>query len=91
MFRPSAAGQGRTAGVALVNGTYDCPDAPTGKVKVFVLIQSPTGKVTTESDGHTFDEMASIIAEKYAGGIDLEIEGDNVRQDFDLEPAQDKT
>jgi hypothetical protein len=35
--------------------------------------------------------MASIIAEKYTAGIDLEIDGDNLNQDFDLEPTRDQS
>jgi hypothetical protein len=80
--------KGRTAGAVVTDGRYDCPDAPVGKVKVYFSVMRPTGKMITEADNRPFAEMGSIIASKYASGIDLEIAGDNANQDFDLEPAQ---
>ena len=80
--------KGRSAGAVVSDGRYDCPDAPVGKVKVYFSVMRPTGKMITETDNRPYAEMGSIIASKYASGIDLEITGDNANQDFDLEPAQ---
>jgi hypothetical protein len=86
-FAPSTRG-GRSAGAVITNGKYDCPDAPVGKVKVYLSVMRRTGRMITESDNRPYAEMGSIIASKYASGIDAEITGDNANQDFDLEPAQ---
>jgi hypothetical protein len=83
-IRPTAPGQGRAAGAAGVNEKYNCLDAPLGKVKVFVDVQHPTGKMITESDGVPFKKYGSLIAPKYTGGIELDITEDNLNQNFDL-------
>jgi hypothetical protein len=84
-FMPMSAG--RSAGSAVTNGRYVCQDAPMGRVKVYPSISRPTGRMITESDNRPFPEVASIIASKYASGMEVEITGDNTSQDFDLEPA----
>jgi len=86
-FRPAAGTSGRTAGAPVVDGRYDCTDAPVGDVKVYISIMRPTGRMITESDNRPFAEMGSAIADKYATGIDLEITGDSTDQDFDLEAS----
>lgn len=85
LFRPGEGTTGRTAGASIVNGRYDCADAPVGKVKVFFSINKPTGRMITESDNRPFAEIGSIISQKYSSGIDAEITGDSSDQDFDLE------
>ena len=79
--------KGRTAGTVVANGEYDCPDVPLGKVRVYFSVMRPTGKMITESDNRPYPEVASIIAQKYASGIEIEVTDDNSNQDFDLEPA----
>jgi hypothetical protein len=71
----------------VANGKYDCPDVPLGKVRVYFSVMRPTGKMITESDNRPFPEVASIIASKYASGIEIDVTGDNSNQNFDLEPA----
>jgi hypothetical protein len=85
-FAPAS--KGRTAGAVITNGEYDCPDAPLGKVKAYFSVMRPTGRTITETDNRPYAEVGSIIASKYASGIDLDVSGDNANQDFDLEPAQ---
>jgi hypothetical protein len=87
-IRFSPMSRGRSAGAAVENGKYSCTDAPMGKVKVYLTVTRPTGKMLTESDNRPYPEVASIIASKYVPGIDIEVTGDNAKQDFDLEPAQ---
>jgi hypothetical protein len=86
-IRPTGVGQGRPVGSTIVDGKFDFPSAPLGKVKVYVDIQHITGKMIKESDGVPFHETKSIISPKYTSGIDLEITGDNLHQDFDLESS----
>ena len=85
-FRPMSGG--RSAGAAVTNGKYICKDAPMGKVKVCPSIERPTGRMLVESDNRPYPEVASIIASKYALGIDIEVAGDETKLDFDLEPAE---
>ena len=79
--------KGRTAGAVVQNGKYDCPDVPLGKVRVYFSVMRQTGKMITESDNRPFPEVASVIASKYASGIEIEVTDDNSSQNFDLEPA----
>jgi hypothetical protein len=79
--------KGRSAGAVVTNGKYDCPDAPLGKTKAYISVMRPTGRMITESDNRPFAEIGSIIADKYASGVDLEITEDNASIDFDLDPA----
>jgi hypothetical protein len=84
-FVPAA--KGRSAGAAVTDGKYDCPDAPLGNVKAIISVMRPTGKMITESDNRPYAEVGSIIANKYSSGVDVEITEDNTTLDFDLEPA----
>jgi hypothetical protein len=86
-FRPMSGG--RSAGATVSGGKYVCHDAPLGKVKVYVAVERPTGKMLVESDNRPYPEVASIIASKYSLGIDVDVTGDNRKLDFELEPATD--
>jgi hypothetical protein len=85
IFVPVAGG--RSAGAAVTNGNFACDDAPVGKVKLYANIARRTGRMITESDNRPYPEVASMIAPKYAAGIELEITGDDDQLNFDLEPA----
>ena len=83
-FKATTIDQGRSANAQIINGKYDLPNTPIGKVKVFFSIQQPTGKMAREGVGAPYAEYRSLTPAKYETGMDLEITGDNDKQDFNL-------
>lgn len=78
-------GQGQMTSAAITNGSYESPETPRGPVKVFFTIEAPTGKtIQSDRSPEPYEETVSIVPEKYATGIDLEVTGDNSAQNFDL-------
>jgi hypothetical protein len=84
VFKPASADV-TSATAAIVNGQYDSPETPTGAVKVYFNITKPSGRTFKSSrTGETVNEVASIVPASQAAGVDLNIEGDNSSQNFDL-------
>jgi hypothetical protein len=76
---------GQVTSAPITNGEYDCPDAPLGSFDVAVQILQQTGnKIMVSEGGRSWPETRSLIADKYASGIKLEVTGDNSDQDFAL-------
>jgi hypothetical protein len=80
-FRSVSTGQATSAQIS--NSSYDCSDAPLGNVDVSIQILQPTGKMVSEG-GRSWPETRSLIADKYASGIKLDVTGDNSNQEFAL-------
>jgi hypothetical protein len=80
-FRSASTGQATSA--QIIGSEYECPDAPLGNVDVSIQILQQTGKMVSEG-GRSWPETRSLIADKYASGIKLEVTGDNSSQDFAL-------
>jgi hypothetical protein len=88
MFRATTQGQAKSTSTQIVDGIYDAPDAPLGKVMVYIDIQQPTGKMKREGIGTPYAEYRDLIATKYDEGIPLEVTDDNSKQNFDLESSK---
>jgi hypothetical protein len=86
-FQTTKGGQGRTASAPIESGKYDSPDTPVGAVKVFITVQQPTGRTIDNGRGTPAPEYKNIISIEYSSGIDLQVDGDNAQQDFDLKPS----
>jgi hypothetical protein len=84
-FRPplGSSGQAGPTSAEISGSSYDCPNVPLGTVDVFIQIVQPTGRMTSEG-GRSWPETRSLIADKYASGIQLEVTDDNSSQDFEL-------
>jgi hypothetical protein len=85
MFRPTAPGMAKTAGVPIVGGKYDSPETPVGDVTVYFSIQEPTGKMISDAGGPPFSELRTIVPEAAAQGIKLSVTGNKQNQNFNLE------
>ncbi len=82
-FRPT--GEGQQAFARIVDGRYDSPNTPVGPVKAFFSISAPTGRmIASDRTGETYPQTENIVPAKYGAGLDLEVVGDNLEQNFDL-------
>jgi hypothetical protein len=87
IFEPTKkAEQGQPGSAQIVNGKYECPDAPVGPVLVLFSIMQPTGPEYTTDRGLTTRATKDLTPAKYASGTPLEVTDDNATQDFDLTP-----
>ncbi len=85
---PLGSGQGPALGATITDGHYDFPRAPLGKSLVQIYANRPTGKVEKVM-GAEIAEVVDTVPEKYRQGIEIEVFGDNLRQDFALESWSD--
>jgi hypothetical protein len=86
-FKPTTPGQAKSTGAQILAGKYNCPEAPVGPVKVYISIQQRTGKMISDGGVRSYPEMKELIAPGSGAGIELEVTGDNLKQDFDMESA----
>jgi hypothetical protein len=80
-------GQGKMASAAIENGAYEVRQAPLGPLKAFITVQQPTGRTIDNGRGTPAQEYKNIISDKYASGIDIQVDGDNEAMDFPLDGA----
>jgi hypothetical protein len=83
-FKPTQSGQAGSTTALVTNGRYDAPDVPKGNILMLFNIQQPTGRQLREGVGNPYDELRSLVPEKYAQGMPLDVTDDNADQDFDL-------
>jgi hypothetical protein len=75
----------QSAGSAILNGKYDIPNAPIGKVKVEFAIMQDTGKMVPSTDGGRPDrEFKNLVPAKWQEPQPFEITGDKADLNFDL-------
>lgn len=87
MFKPTARGQAKSVNVIINEGRYDAQHVPRGKVRAFLNIQRPTGRMISEAGGSPYPEVLPIISAEYGVGIALDASDDNLEQNFDLRPS----
>lgn len=76
---------GKSVSAQIVNGKYDAPDAPQGSVLVKFYISRPVGpKKISERTGQEYQDIANIVPPEHAAGVQIEVSGDNLNQDFRL-------
>jgi hypothetical protein len=83
-FKVTSRDQGKSASAQIVDGKYDSPTTPVGKVKVFFNIQQATGQLGKEPDGVTYPIYRSLVPAKDQPGLDFEVKSDETQHDFDL-------
>ena len=83
VFTPIGAAHGRTVGTKISSGRYDCPYVPLGESLVQIYALRPTGKMI-EVMGSMKPEMQDLVPKKYRDGSKIEVQGDNLNQDFAL-------
>jgi hypothetical protein len=83
---PTTPKQGGGAGSRVTGNQYDCTSCPLGKVTVYIAINHSTGDNPTDAARARGDESTSLIDPIYSAGIELDVTGDNLKQDFDLKP-----
>jgi hypothetical protein len=83
VFTPTGAAQGRTVGTKISAGRYDCPYVPLGESLVQIYALRPTGKMI-EVMGSMKPEMQDLVPRKDRDGSKIEVQGNNLNQDFAL-------
>ena len=76
-------GQVAAVSAEIADGRYRAEWVPMGSVSVMISATRETGKMITEYST-PYPEVVSIIPERYRSGIQLEVTGDNLQQDFKL-------
>jgi hypothetical protein len=82
-FTPTGAAHGQAVGARISAGRYDCPYVPMGESLVQIYALRPTGKMV-EVMGSMKPEMQDLVPRKDRDGIKIEVQGDNLSQDFAL-------
>ncbi len=76
---------GEAVAVSIVDGHYDSPQSPQGKVSVLFSISKPFGpEKVSERTGEKYRDVMNLVPPEHAAGIAIEVQGDNSNQDFDL-------
>jgi hypothetical protein len=75
--------QGQPDDAEITDGRYAAERVPSGKVRVAFTATKETGKMI-DQHGHLTPETVSIIPEQYRSGTEIEVNGDNPNQDFNL-------
>jgi hypothetical protein len=70
------------AGSHVTGNKYDCPNSPLGHIAVDGPAATTPSNFTTDPA----DQYISLIDPIYSAGLELDVTGDNLKQDFDLKP-----
>ncbi|HKD37487.1 MAG TPA: hypothetical protein VKB78_11825 [Pirellulales bacterium] len=76
-------GPGQPDDAEISSGHYVAEHVPSGKVRVNFTATKETGKMI-DLHGQKTPETVTIIPEKYRSGTEIEVNGDNPNQDFNL-------
>jgi hypothetical protein len=78
-------GGGQSVSVPITSGRYDSPKTPHGSVIVKFYISRRVGPMkTSERTGEKYQDIANLVPSDHAAGMSLEVNGDNLNQDFEL-------
>jgi len=83
-FVPKQVGAAPPAAVDIINGHYRADYVPLGKVRVKFSVLRRTDKMNTEYSS-PYPVFEEVVAQKYRDGIELEVTGDDLERDFQLE------
>jgi hypothetical protein len=84
-FQTTTPGQGKMASAAIENGAYEVLEAPVGPLKAYFTVQQPTGRTIDNGRGTPAQEYKTMISDKYATGVDIQVDGDTESMDFALD------
>ena len=82
-FTPTQADRGSGATATISGGRYVAEGVPQGKVRVYFDATRETGR-TIEQFGKPYPETVNVIPEKYRAGMEIDVSGEEVNQDFKL-------
>jgi hypothetical protein len=82
-FQPLKGDQSRAAVAKIIDGQYDAPRAPSGRVKATISLVKPTGKMLDNGRGDPSPEYQSLIPADYGNVFDLEL-SDDTTENFNL-------
>lgn len=75
----------KAVALPIVDGRYDSPRTPQGKITVHFSISRPTGpEKVSERTGEKYRDIANLVPPEHAAGMVIEVQGDNSSQNFDL-------
>jgi hypothetical protein len=78
-------GGGESVSAPINKGRYDSPTTPEGSILVRFYISRNIGPVkVSERTGEKYQDIANLVPPERAGGISIQVNGDNLNQDFDL-------
>jgi hypothetical protein len=84
-FSPTTVKQPNSSSAEITGGKYDASGVPKGKVLVSFIVMQPTGEVKPFEPGARAEmQMRSLVPPAKAGGVEVEIAGDNPNLNFDL-------
>lgn len=66
------------------DSSYDSPDTPRGPVKAYFSIIRKGPAKMSQRTGQQYHDIINLVPNKYATGVDVEVEEDNSNQDFNL-------
>lgn len=87
MFTATAKVDGKAASASapIVGGKYDCPNVPTGPVRVGFDITREVGPVKkSERTGADYRDVENLVPATAATGLELTVDGDKADQNFEL-------
>ena len=82
-FTPLQADRGSGAAATIESGRYVAQNVPQGKVRVDFHAVKPTGRTVLHM-GKPQPVNVNIIPDKYAAGLEFEVNGKEVHKDFNL-------
>jgi len=83
-FRTTTVNQAAPVSGRIVNGQFDVADAPLGPVRAVFSIELPTGVKAFAPGADPEMQHRSLVPEKLAAGMPLEIKGDNLEMKLEL-------
>jgi hypothetical protein len=82
-FAPTEGGV--AVAVTIVDGRYDSPKTPQGKVSVMFSISRSIGpEKVSERTGQKYRDIANLVPPEHAAGMVIEVQEDNSNLNFDL-------
>jgi hypothetical protein len=84
-IRPTGINQANASYAKIIDGRFDMPDAPKGKVMVSFSIQNPTGKMIKYDEfSRPEPELISLAPQSWKDGQEMQVDGDKSDMVFDL-------
>ena len=88
MFSPMQRGAGPIVNTKVIDGNYVAEGVPLGKISVEIMSIKESGKMVPlwphDPGGAKVKELIDVIPPAYRDGIEIEVDGDNDAQNFDL-------
>ncbi|MBX3433196.1 MAG: hypothetical protein KF847_07735 [Pirellulales bacterium] len=84
-FAPPGGSELKAVSVPIVNGEYDSPATPVGKLRAYFEVSKETGPVKkSERTGAEYRDVVNLVPPRSATGVEIEVAGENLDQNFDL-------